>query len=206
MATTATAVASILAVALNLEALDQAQRAYSSFRLQTGKLGSIVQVSTDNPGSHLSGLVMRTTPQRQRQQKRQAGDVRGIVLGFYLDRGIFTRWRFNGSTGPDKLTFGPQGHIISKQAGGVVDFRPDTARDVFTFTNRIDVAKCSEKHGIQCHPLNHLQKVVIKNFGKEDIIELQGRRYSYNDVTNGVLPGVPADRLRVELMAQGSNS
>jgi hypothetical protein len=81
----------------------------------------------------------------------------------------------------------------------VVDFRRDVAKDVFTFTNRIDVAKCSEKHGFQCHPLNHLQRVVIKNFGREDEINLQGKIYRFTDVNNGTLPGVPVDRLRVEL-------
>ena len=67
-----------------------------------------------------------------------------------------------------------------------------------TFTNKIDVAKCSKEHGIQCHPLNHLQQVTIKNFGKEDEIVLQGRKYGYKDVRNNTLPGVPETRLRVE--------
>jgi hypothetical protein len=142
----------------------------------------------------LTGLVMRTATPRER-----SADPRKSVTGYYLDRGIFTRWRFDGSKGADTLEFGPQGHIISKQSGGVVDFKRDTAPDRFTFTNRIDVAKCSEKHGIQCHPLNHLQRVVIRNFGREDVIDLQGRIYRYADVKGGVLPGVPVDRLRVEL-------
>lgn len=157
--------------------------------------GSVVlQIQTPAPADHLSGLVMRTAGGiKRRNAPRQA------VTGYYLDRGIFTRWRFVGSTGPDTLEFGPQGHIISKQSGGVVDFKADSAPDRFTFTNRIDVAKCSEKHGIQCHPLNHLQRVVIKNFGREDVINLQGKIYRFSDVKGGVLPGVPADRLRVEL-------
>jgi hypothetical protein len=200
MANLSALMASVLAASLNLDALDATQKAYSSFTLETGRWGSTVKISTNNPGAHLSGLVMRTTPQRHRSAMREAGDTRAVVLGFLLDRGIFTRWRFMGSTGPDALTFGPQGHIISKQLGGVVDFRPDAARDVFTFTNKIDVAKCSEKHGIQCHPLNHLQRVTIKNFGPEDRINLQGKVYGYGDVKNGVLPGVPPDRLRVELI------
>ena len=90
--------------------------------------------------------------------------------------------------------------IISKRNGGVVDFGVDTAPDLFKFTNRIDVARCSKKHGIQCHPLNHLQKVLVRNMGREDVIELQGRRYGYTDVRGGALPGVPIDRLRVELL------
>lgn len=153
----------------------------------------VLQIQTSDPGAHLTGLQMKTASEGKRQN-----DPRKAVTGFYLDRGIFTRWKFDGSKGPDTLEFGPQGHIISKQSGGVVDFKRDTAPDRFTFTNRIDVAKCSEKHGIQCHPLNHLQRVVIKNFGKEDVINLQGKIYRYSDVKNGALNGVPADRLRVE--------
>jgi hypothetical protein len=154
----------------------------------------VLQIRTSDPGAHLSGLVMRTATPRERE-----ADPRKAVTGYLLDRGIFTRWRFTGSNGPDTLEFGPQGHIISKQSGGVVDFRTDTAPDRFTFTNRIDVAACTKKHGFPCHPLNHLQQVVIKNFGREDQIVLQGRVYRRADVKGGVLPGVPVDRLRVEI-------
>lgn len=155
----------------------------------------VLSIKTPDPGAHLTGLVMNTAQPRVRVQ-----EPRTAVTGYYLDRGIFTRWNFNGSQGSDTLEFGPQGHIISKQSGGVVDFKKDTSRDVFRFTNRIDVAKCSEKHGFQCHPLNHLQQVVINNFGKEDIIDLQGKIYRYNNVRNGVLPDVPSSRLRVNLI------
>lgn len=156
--------------------------------------GVVLQIRTAGPGDHLSGLRMKTASPRKRQ-----ADPRKAVTGFYLDRGIFTRWRFIGSKGSDTLEFGPQGHIISKQSGGIVDFKRDSAPDRFVFTNRIDVAKCSEKHGFPCHPLNHLQRVVIKNFGPEDQIILQGRIYRHSDVQNGQLAGVPVDRLRVEL-------
>ena len=155
--------------------------------------GVVLQIRTAAPADHLTGLLMKTASEAKRRN-----DPRKAATGFYLDRGIFTRWRFDGSKGPDTLEFGPQGHIISKQSGGIVDFKVDSAPDRFTFTNRIDVAKCSEKHGFQCHPLNHLQRVVIKNFGREDVIDLQGKIYRYSDVKNGVLNGVPADRLRVE--------
>lgn len=200
MPVSAAVILPIITAALNWDALDTVQRNYSTFSLDTNRAGSIVKISTNNPGSHLSGLSMTVTQSRQRTALRTAGDTKSIVLGFYLDRGIFTRWRFRGSTGADSLTFGPQGHIISKQSGGVVDFRNDTAPDRFTFMNRIDLAKCSEKHGFQCHPLNHLQRVLIKNFGREDTIDLQGRVYRYSDVRGGLLLGVPADRLRVELI------
>jgi hypothetical protein len=172
---------SVLVAVLNWDALIPAQRAYSTFTVKQG----IVHIATSSPTNHLAGLKMTT------------GD-KGIK-GFYLDKGIYTSWRFNGSKGSDFLTFGSQGVIISKRDGGIVDFKNDNARDVFTFTNRIDVAKCSEKHGIQCHPLNHLQQVTIKNFGREDEIIIQGRKYGYKDVRNGTLLGVPASRLRIEL-------
>jgi len=157
--------------------------------------GVVLRIQTAAPADHLTGLVMRTAGVQDRRDQ-----PRTSATGFYLDRGIFTRWRFDGSKGPDTLEFGPQGHIISKQSGGVVDFKRDTAPDRFTFTNRIDVAKCSEKHGIVCHPLNHLQRVVIRNFGREDVIDLQGKLYRYSDVKGGALPGVPVDRLRIELI------
>lgn len=196
----AAAILPILTVALNWSALDATQRVLSTFTLDTGKNGSIVKIQANTPSSHLMGLVMRTTPQPQREKMRAAGEGRAKILGFHLDRGIFTSWSFIGSTGPDTLTFGSQGVIISKRATGSVDFGKDTAPDVFRFTNQIDVAKCSAKHGIQCHPLNHLQQVVIKNFGPEDTIDLQGKKYRYSDVKGGALPDVPIQRLRVELL------
>ena len=167
----------------------------TSARVVRSDGATVLQIYTPAPADHLSGLVMRTSPPVVRNREPQRA-----VTGYYLDRGIFTYWRFVGSNGADTLEFGPQGHIISKRNGGVVDFRADSAPDRFVFTNQIDVAKCSEKHGFPCHPLNHLQRVVVKNFGREDRIILQGRVYRYADVKGGVLPGVPVDRLRVELM------
>jgi hypothetical protein len=41
---------------------------------------------------------------------------------------------------------------------------------------------------------------VIKNFGPEDTIDLQGRKYKYSDAKGGALPDVPIQRLRVELL------
>jgi hypothetical protein len=196
----AAAILPILTVALNWSALDATQRGPSTFTLDTGKNGSIVKIQAATPSSHLMGLVMRTTPKPQRDRMRAAGETKAKILGFHLDRGIYTSWSFIGSTGPDTLTFGSQGVIISKRATGTVDFGKDNAPDTFRFSNQIDVARCSEKHGIQCHPLNHLQQVTIKNFGPEDIIDLQGRKYRYSDVKGGALPDVPIQRLRVELL------
>jgi hypothetical protein len=164
-------------------------------QLQRTDGARVLAIRTAAPADHLTGLVMKTAGTNKRQN-----DPRGSVTGYYLDRGIFTRWRFVGSNAADTLEFGPQGHIISKQSGGVVDFGNDQAPDRFTFTNRIDVAKCSEKHGFPCHPLNHLQRVLIKNFGPQDTINLQGKIYRYGSIRNGVIDGVPPDRLRVEVI------
>jgi len=81
-----------------------------------------------------------------------------------------------------------------------VNFGRDRVRDTFTFTNQINVAECSKKHGFTCSPLNHLSRVKIVNFGREDQINLQGKIYGYNDVKNGLLPGVSASRLTVSLL------
>ena len=108
------AILSILVAVLNWNALIPAQRAYSTFTVKQG----IVRIATSAPTNHLSGLQM-TTGKKE-------------VKGFFLDKGIYTSWRFNGSTGSDSLTFGSQGVIISKRDGGVVDFKKDSAKDVFT--------------------------------------------------------------------------
>ena len=163
--------------------------------IQRSRENLVLSIKTTDPGAHLAGLVMNTA-----QPKVRTEEPRTAVTGYYLDVGIFTRWKFNGSQGSDTLEFGPQGHIISKQSGGVVDFKKDTAPDVFKFSNVIDVKKCSEKHGIQCHPLNHLQQVIINNFGKEDTIILQGKSYKYKDIKNGVLSNVPSSRLKVNVI------
>jgi hypothetical protein len=190
----ANAVLALLLASTNWDAINTAG---TSARVVRAADSVVLQIQTAAPADHLTGLRMKTASESKRRN-----DPRKSVTGFYLDRGIFTRWRFDGSKGPDTLEFGPQGHIISKQSGGVVDFKRDSAADRFTFTNRIDVAKCSEKHGFQCHPLNHLQQVVIRNFGREDVINLQGKLYRYSDVKGGALPGVPVDRLRVEVIPE----
>lgn len=188
----------LVSAATNWANINPAQRSNASASVELRRNGAIIRIVTGDPGDHLTGLVMRTAPATRRRNLRAAGNGEQAVIGFVLDRGIYTYWRFVGSTASDSLVFGAQGHIISKRNGGVVDFGRDSARDTFTFLNKIDVARCSEKHGFPCHPLNHLQRVLIKNFGPEDVINLQGKRYRYDDVKNGALPGVPVDRLRVE--------
>ena len=165
----------------------------ASVTVQRQGLLPTISIATPTPETHLAGLQMNTASLQSREE-----NPRQAVVGYYLDKGIFTQWKFNGSKGADSLEFGSQGVIISKRAAGRVDFKNDIAPDRFVFSNKIDIAKCSEKHGIQCHPLNHLQQVTITNFGKEDKIVLQGKTYGYRDVRNGVLPGVPSSRLRIE--------
>jgi hypothetical protein len=186
----------LITAALNWPAISAAQRAYSTIAARSVAPKQVeLRIATSNPNNHLTGLVMRSTPPIIRN--RQPGPH---AVAFYVDRGIFTRFRFVGSTGSDRLTFGPQGVIISKRPTGVVDFGVDNAPDVFEFTNRINVAACSKKHGFPCHPLNHLQQVVVKNMGPEDLIILQGKTYRTSQVRNGALPNVPITRLRVEVL------
>lgn len=118
-----------------------------------------------------------------------------------LDVGVYSSFNFKGTKGSDTLEMGPQGTIISKRRGGTIDFQKDNAPDRFIFTNTINVAKCSAKHPELkggCHKLNHLQKVTIKNFGKEDTVILQGKTYKFEDIQGNAFKGVPIDRLRVE--------
>lgn len=144
----------------------------------------VLTVTSQAPVNHTMGLKLNNV----------AG-VNKIVL----DRGVYSMWSYQGSkTQNDYFMFGSQGTIINKRNGGVVDFKEDNLADVFEFTNTINVARCSEKHGFKCHPLNHLQQVVIKNFGKEDVVILQGKRYKYSDLKGNGFPGVPETRLKVQ--------
>jgi len=190
----------------NFNSLDAVQKKYSRFaaityatRVNNSPAGYVnlrhTFISTNKPDSHLSGFTMETASAAERARNIDA------VTGFNLNSGIFTRWKFVGSNAADSLYFGNQGHIISKRNGGLVDFGRDRVKDTFTFTNKIDVDKCSQKHGFTCSPLNHLSKVRIINFGPEDQIDLQGKVYGYNSVRNGLLPGVSGSRLTVSLMS-----
>ena len=118
-----------------------------------------------------------------------------------FDRGVFSMWTIQGTKGADVVKFGSQGTVINKRRGGTFDMGRDSAPDRFVFTNVINVAACSAKHPEipgGCHPLNHLQKVTIRNFGREDVVELQGRTYTYGQLRGDAFPGVPVERLRVE--------
>jgi hypothetical protein len=124
-------VLALLIASTNWEAINTTGMSARAVRSATSL---VLQIQTPDPGAHLTGLRMKTDGAGARQK-----NLRKAVTGFYLDRGIFTRWRFDGSNSSDTLEFGPQGHIISKQSGGVVDFKRDNAPDSFIFTNRIDV-------------------------------------------------------------------
>lgn len=145
---------------------------------QKGRLS----IKSGSVTSHTMGMKMRT-----------GNGVKRIVI----DKGVYSMWQFKGTNGKDTLVFGSQGTIINKKRGGVIDFGEDRVVDKFIFKNTINVEACSKKHGFKCHPLNHLQKVVIKNFGPEDKVILQGKTYTINDLNNGVFRGVPPERLKV---------
>ncbi len=156
--------------------------------LSITRRGKVLRVKQNRPTDHVMGLRLRT-----------GNGVSTIVL----DRGVYSGWTFVGETGSDTLRFGPQGTIISKRRGGVVKFATrgegSKGRNRFIFTNTINVARTSEKHGgIPIHVLNHLQQVTIKNFSDGDVVILQGKQYTYTDLRGGVFPGVPATRLKVD--------
>lgn len=157
-----------------------------------------VSITGPGPADAVNNLVFRPTP----SNKRTRGGMDDIT-GFFLDRGIFNNWRFQGTRSRDSLTLGSQGHIITKGLGGVFNMGRDNVRDQFTFTNTINVERISQIFGRPISPLNHLSGVKIVNFGKEDIINLQGKIYTWDDVnkTTGTLPGVEASRLQITLQA-----
>ena len=188
----------------NLDKLDKAQLDYTSFKAR--RIGTfpnnsrkgfgtelIIDIATSKPDNHFRAFTLKTSSVRERL------DEVDFVTGFYLDKGIFTGWRFRGTRGSDSLEFGQQGHIFSKGTTGIVNFGKDDQKDMFTFANQIDVPKCSEKHSFTCSRYNHLSNVKIINFGREDILNIQGDIYRFADVKNG-LPGDLASRLSVEII------
>lgn len=98
----------------------------------------------------------------------------------------------------DVIIMKGQAGTISKRQNSVFDLGADTAPDTWIFSNT------TLKHG----PFNHMQRIWIKNFGKEDRIVLRnigGRTFRYKDLRrqgNGVygLNGVPVDKLRITLV------
>ena len=139
-----------------------------------------------NTINYFGGITMKTSSVADRNSKTDA------ITGFRLDRGVYRDWKFIGSKGSDSLYFGSQGTIISNTTSGLVNFGRDSVRDIFTFTNTVNTKKYDK--------YNHLQRVKIINFGREDIIDLQGKTFGYSDVKNGQLPGVSIDRLSISLI------
>jgi len=155
--------------------------------VQVYRQGGKIKVVQDRVTDHVMGLRLQT------------GDGVQMII---LDRGVYSDWTFQGRTGKDVLRFGPTGTIINKRRGGVVVFNSKgttPAGSKFVFENKIDVARVQEKHpGVKIHPLNHLQKVIIKGAKPGDQAVLQGKRFRLEDADgSGALSGVPIDRLKV---------
>jgi hypothetical protein len=126
----------------------------------------------------------------------RAGRSDGKVNRVLVDRGMFASFRYRGNEDRDKVIFGGQAGAITKRFNSVIDFGRDQVRDIFSFANN------TRSHG----PFNHMQRFVINNFGREDVIRLRnvGRTFRFRDLRsfgNGVygLNGVPLDKLRINL-------
>lgn len=116
------------------------------------------------------------------------------VTGVNADRAMMASWRFTGNEQKNQFIFGPQAGAITKRTNSIIDFGRDKVRDKFVFTNN------TKEHG----PFNHMQRYVIKNFGRNDVIELRniGRSFTASDLRsigggNYVLPGVSQYNLTI---------
>ncbi|MFQ6537791.1 MULTISPECIES: hypothetical protein [Aphanothece] len=119
---------------------------------------------------------------------------RDIVTGYRIDNAMARSWKGIGSKGSDVFDFQANAGAITKRATSVINFKKDDAPDSFFFTNN------TRTHG----PFNHMQRFVIKNFGREDTVTLRniGRSFGYSDLVsygNGVMgfSGVDPTKLRV---------
>jgi hypothetical protein len=113
-----------------------------------------------------------------------------------VDRGMFASFSYKGNKDVDHVIFGGQAGAITKRANSVINFGNDKSKDVFEFANT------TRTHG----PFNHMQRFVVRNFGRGDEIRLQniGRTFRFKDLRrfgDGVygLNGVPLDKLRITL-------
>jgi hypothetical protein len=163
-----------------------------------GRKSSIIQLTGNS--SWLSQPVaweasMRTSSLRQRQAA-EAGliDPADIVTGFRVNNAMARNWKFKGSKGSDLIDFQANAGAITKRSQSVINFGRDEVRDQFFFTNN------TKTHG----PFNHMQRFVIRNFGKEDVVTLRniGRSFGFDDLVsygNGVMGfrGVDPTKLRV---------
>ena len=125
---------------------------------------------------------------------RGKGD--GITNRVVINRAMAASWSYRGNGDRDKIIFGDQAGAITRRTNSVINFGNDKVRDTFVFTNT------TRTHG----PFNHMQRYVIRNFGREDVVRLRnvGRTLRFQDLRNfgnGVygFNGVPLDKLRVSL-------
>ena len=126
---------------------------------------------------------------------RNRGKGDGITNRFVANRAMVASWNYRGNGDKDKVVFGNQAGAITKRANSVIDFGRDNVRDTFVFRN-----------SVPGKPFNHMQRFVIKNFGREDVVRLEniGQTFRFKDlrrfgkVTFG-FEGVPIDKLRVNL-------
>lgn len=147
------------------------------------------------PRKRLDQIVMQGRsgwagqPVVDRVRIKLRGDVRSVAI----NRGMLAQLTVIGTKGPDRITLGSQAGTISKRFTSRIKLGKDNARDVFTFTNT------TASHG----PFNHAQRIVIQQFGKEDIIRLKNvnRVIRYKDIQgDGSIPGVPRLAIRVETL------
>ncbi|MBE9172142.1 hypothetical protein IQ216_03310 [Cyanobium sp. LEGE 06143] len=139
--------------------------------------------------------TMKVSSLKQRQAAAEGGgNPRDIVTGFPVNNAMARNWIFQGSRGSDLIDFQSTAGAITKRSQSVINFGRDEVRDRFFFTNN------TRTHG----PFNHMQRFVIRNFGREDQVTLRniGRRFRFNDLVsygNGVMgfPGVDPTKLRV---------
>ncbi|MFQ6538000.1 MULTISPECIES: hypothetical protein [Aphanothece] len=124
--------------------------------------------------------------------KNGDGDVNRVVV----NRAMAASWTYKGNADKDTIIFGAQAGAITKRTNSVIDFGNDKVRDTFAFTNN------TRFHG----PFNHMQRYVIRNFGKQDVVKLNniGKTLRFKDLRsygNGVygFNGVPLDKLRITL-------
>jgi hypothetical protein len=108
-----------------------------------------------------------------------------------VDQAMAAQWTIVGSSAANRIVFGGQAGAITKNFNSVIDMGKDDVKDVFTFTN-----------SAPGKPFNHMQRFVVKNFGREDVIELKniGKSFGYNDVQRdgSLLGGASVDSTRVQ--------
>ena len=120
--------------------------------------------------------------------------LRDGVTGVSINQGMLAQVRVAGSRQGDRIVFGDQAGTITKRFNSIINFGKDNEKDVFTFRNT------TREHG----PFNHMQRIRITNFGREDVIRLQniGRAFRFKDLERAgtnkwVLPGVSPASLEV---------